>query len=132
MNVTNKKQHKNSPCPSLKLASEYKVQLLHPETITEFTFRQKIINILFIVWNVGKYVLYAFQHNSIKNYKTYFCSLTDRQTNKIFKNYMLIDQRNLHKKIRTVSQLEANIIAYSSKWSWQTEGQRDHFTVLYF
>ena len=39
-----------------------------------------------------------------------FCSLTDRLTDKIFIEYMLIYERNVQRKFRTLSQLGAEKI----------------------
>ncbi len=44
-----------------------------------------------------------------------FCSITDRQTNKIFTEYMLIYEGNLHKKIGAISQLGAEKITFPPK-----------------
>ena len=41
-----------------------------------------------------------------------FCSITDRQTDKIFTEKMLIYKGNLHKKIGAISQLGAEKITF--------------------
>ncbi len=44
-----------------------------------------------------------------------FCSITDRQTYKIFTEQMLIYEGNLHKKIGAISQLGAEKITFPPK-----------------
>ena len=44
-----------------------------------------------------------------------FCSITDRQTDKIFKDLMLTYEGKLHKKIGPISQLGAEKITFPPK-----------------
>ena len=50
-----------------------------------------------------------------------FCSITDRQTDKIFTEQMLIYEGNLHKKNGAISQLGAEKITFPPKPDRQTD-----------
>ncbi len=52
------------------------------------------------------------------------CSITDRQTEKIFTEYMLFYEGNLHKKIGAISQLGVEKIAFPPI----PDGQTDRLT----
>ena len=52
-----------------------------------------------------------------------FCSITDRQTDKIFTEWMLKGKMNLHRKNRLLYQLGAEKITFSPKHEIQTYGQ---------
>ena len=52
-----------------------------------------------------------------------FCSITDRQTDKIFTEYMLIYEGNLHKKIGAISQLGTEKITFPPKPDGHTDRQ---------
>ncbi len=54
-----------------------------------------------------------------------FCSITDRQTDKIFTEQMLIHEGNLHKKIGAISQLGAEKITFPPKPDGHTDRHRD-------
>ncbi len=56
-----------------------------------------------------------------------FSSITDRQTDKIFTEQMLIYEGNLHKKIGAISQLGAEKITFSHR---QTDRQTDGHLLL--
>ena len=57
-----------------------------------------------------------------------FCSITDRQTNKIFTEQMLIYEGNLHKKNGAISQLGAEKITFPPKPDGHTVRQSDRQT----
>ena len=54
-----------------------------------------------------------------------FCSITDRQTDKIFTEYMLIYERNLPKKNGAISQLGAEKIVFLPKPDEHTDRVTD-------
>ncbi len=61
-----------------------------------------------------------------------FCSITDRQTDKIFTEYMLIYEGNLHKKNGAISQLGAEKITFPPKPDRQTDIHTDRLTDICF
>ena len=56
------------------------------------------------------------------------CSLTDRPTDKIFIEWMLIDKGNIHKKIGPVSYLATEKIAFPPKPDGHTYRQTNVHT----
>ncbi len=54
-----------------------------------------------------------------------FCSLTDRPTDKIFVEYMLIYKRNVHTKMRALSYIGAEKITFPPKPDRHTYIQTD-------
>ncbi len=60
-----------------------------------------------------------------------FCSITDRQTDKIFTDYMLIYEGNLHKKIGAIFQLGAEKITFLPKPDGQTDRHTDGRTTVF-
>ena len=59
-----------------------------------------------------------------------FRSITDRQTDKIFTEYMLIHEGNLHKKMAAISQLRAEKITFPPKPDIHTDRLTDGHLLL--